>query len=138
MCTYPHLHPRWLAWFYKYDYGLDWVDVGQVSRALAPYVAQLVGVDISPRMVEVYNTRANTQGLEPHEMRAVNSLAELHQEQRFDLAVVRNLHFPPFFLLQVTILIVMMHVSYLSCSSVQWRTTISLRSNKSRATSFLI
>jgi 2-polyprenyl-3-methyl-5-hydroxy-6-metoxy-1,4-benzoquinol methylase len=60
---------------------------GQVSRALAPYVAQLVGVDISPRMVEVYNTRANTQGLEPHEMRAVNSLAELHQEQCFDLAV---------------------------------------------------
>ncbi|KAH9989748.1 hypothetical protein BJV77DRAFT_1015731, partial [Russula vinacea] len=49
---------------------------GQVSRALAP-----------PRMVEVYNTRANTQGLEPHEMRAVNSLAELHHEQRFDLAV---------------------------------------------------
>jgi len=63
------------------------VVVGQVSRALAPYVAQLVGVDISPRMVEVYNTRASTQGLEPHEMRAVSSLAELHQ-QRFDLAVV--------------------------------------------------
>ena len=87
MCTYPHLHPRWLAWFYKYDYGLDCVDVGQVSRALAPYVAQLVGVDISPRMVEVYNARASTQGLEAHEMRAVSSLAEL-QQQRFDLAVV--------------------------------------------------
>lgn len=55
---------------------------------MAPYVAQLVGVDISPRMVEVYNARANTQGLEPHEMRAVGSLAEL-QQQRFDLAVVR-------------------------------------------------
>ena len=38
-------------------------------------------------MVEVYNARANTQGLEPHEMRAVGSLAELHQ-QYFDLAVV--------------------------------------------------
>ena len=62
--------------------------VGQVSCALAPYVAQLVGVDISPRMVEVYNARANTQGLEPHEMRAVCSLAELEQ-QRFDLAVVQ-------------------------------------------------
>lgn len=62
--------------------------IGQVSRALAPYVAQLVGVDISPRMVEVYNARANTQGLEPHEMRAVGSLAEL-QQQRFDVAVVR-------------------------------------------------
>jgi len=65
---------------------------GQVSRALAPYVAQLVGVDISPRMVEVYNARANAQGLEPHEMRAVGSLAELdqqQQQQRFDVAVVR-------------------------------------------------
>ena len=67
--------------------------LGQVSRALAPYVAQLVGVDISPRMVEVYNTRANTQGLEPHEMRAVASLAEL-QQQRFDLAVVRTARQP--------------------------------------------
>jgi predicted TPR repeat methyltransferase len=63
--------------------------VGQVSRALAPYVAQLVGVDISPRMVEVYNARASMQGLEPHEMRAVGSLAEL-QQQRFDLAVVSH------------------------------------------------
>ncbi|KAI9508821.1 S-adenosyl-L-methionine-dependent methyltransferase [Russula earlei] len=59
---------------------------GQVSRALAPHVAQLVGVDISPRMVEVYNARANAQGLEPHEMRAVGSLAEL-QQARFDVAV---------------------------------------------------
>jgi len=68
---------------------------GQVSRALAPYVAQLVGVDISPRMVEVYNTRASTQGLEPHEMRAVSSLAEL-QQQRFDIAVCSMAyhHFP--------------------------------------------
>jgi SAM-dependent methyltransferase len=74
----------WIGWM---DWMNGWMDVGQVSRALAPYVAQLVGVDISPRMVEVYNTRANTQGLEPHEMRAVNSLAELHQEQCFDLAV---------------------------------------------------
>ncbi|KAH9972025.1 S-adenosyl-L-methionine-dependent methyltransferase [Russula compacta] len=60
---------------------------GQVSRAIAPYVAQLVGVDISPRMVEAYNARANAQGLEPHEMRAVGSLAELQQQQRFDVAV---------------------------------------------------
>jgi Methyltransferase domain len=66
-----------------------WYDVGQISRALAPYVAQLVGVDISPRMVEVYNTRASMQGLEPHEMRAVSSLTEL-QQQRFDLAVVSH------------------------------------------------
>ncbi len=39
-------------------------------------------------MVEVYNARANTQGLEPYEMRTVGSLAELHQ-QRFDLAMMR-------------------------------------------------
>ena len=50
--------------------------IGQESRALAPYVAQLVGVDISPRMVEVYNARANTKGSEQHEMRAVGSLAK--------------------------------------------------------------
>ncbi|KAI0303345.1 S-adenosyl-L-methionine-dependent methyltransferase, partial [Multifurca ochricompacta] len=61
---------------------------GTVSRALAPYVAQLVGVDISPRMVEIYNARANAQGLEPHEMRAVGSLIELEgQQRRFDVIV---------------------------------------------------
>jgi len=68
---------------------------GQVSRALAPHVAQLVGVDISPRMVQVYNARANAQGLEPHEMRAVGSLAELQQEH-FDIVVCSMAyhHFP--------------------------------------------
>lgn len=61
---------------------------GQVSRALAPHVARLVGVDISPRMVELYNARADAQGLEPHEMRAVGALAELDDTQdRFDLVV---------------------------------------------------
>jgi SAM-dependent methyltransferase len=75
---------------------------GQVSRVLAPYVAQLVGVDISPRMVEVYNARANAQGLEPHEMRAINSLDQLldsqSQPQLFDIAVVRQKkHIPQFF-----------------------------------------
>jgi len=39
-------------------------------------------------MVEVYNARANMQGLELHKMHTVGSLSELHQ-QRFDLAVVR-------------------------------------------------
>jgi len=65
---------------------------GQVSRALTLYVAQLVGIDISPRMVEVYNTHASTQGLEPHEMRAVSSL----QQEHFDLAVCSMAyhHFP--------------------------------------------
>ena len=61
---------------------------GQVSRALAPHVARLVGVDISPRMVEQYNARADAQGLEPHEMRAVCTLAELGAEDLFDLIIV--------------------------------------------------
>jgi hypothetical protein len=115
--------------------------VGQISRALAPYVTQLVGVDISPRMVEVYNTRASTQGLEPHEMRAVSSLAEL-QRQRFDLAVVSHRY--DIYLLPSSsnlILIVIPRVLVVSChvvscrSSVRWPTIISLRSNKLRATS---
>ncbi len=59
-----------------------------MSRAVVPYIAQLVGVDISLRMVEVYNMRANMQDLELHKMHTVGSLAKLHQ-QRFDLAVVR-------------------------------------------------
>lgn len=63
--------------------------IGQVSRALAPYVGRLVGVDISPRMVELYNARADAQGLEPHEMRAVCALSELDAQDRFDLIVVR-------------------------------------------------
>ena len=53
-------------------------------------MAQL-GVDISPRVVEVYNSRASTQGLEPHEMRTVSSLRVANlQQQRFDLAVVSH------------------------------------------------
>ncbi len=91
--------------------------VGQVSRALASYVAQLVGVDISPRMVEVYNTRASTQGLGPHEMRAVGSLAEL-QQQRFDLAVVSHILdtiISPFFL---TYPDARLFCSVLSCLSI--------------------
>ena len=39
------------------------------------YVAQLIGIDISPHMVEVYNVCANTQGLEPHEMCTVSQAA---------------------------------------------------------------
>lgn len=40
-------------------------------------------------MVEFYNTRADAQGLEPHEMRAVCALTELGAQDRFDLVVVR-------------------------------------------------
>ncbi|KAI0262507.1 hypothetical protein BGY98DRAFT_1182259 [Russula aff. rugulosa BPL654] len=39
--------------------------VQNVLRALAPYVAQLVGVDIRPRMVEAHNTRTMFDGLPP-------------------------------------------------------------------------
>ena len=64
--------------------------VGQVSHVLALYVAQLIGINISPHMIEVYNTYASIQGLELHEMRAVSLLTEL-QQQHFDLAVVSHL-----------------------------------------------
>lgn len=39
-------------------------------------------------MVEQYNARADAQGLEPHEMRAVCTLAELGAEDLFDLIIV--------------------------------------------------
>jgi len=45
------------------------------------YVAWLIGVDISPCMVEVDNVCTNTQSLKPHEMHAVGSLAELQQQR---------------------------------------------------------
>ena len=40
-------------------------------------------------MVELYNARADAQGLEPHEMRAVCALGELGAQDCFDLVVVR-------------------------------------------------
>jgi len=43
---------------------------GLVSRALAPYVTQCVGIDISEGMVAAYNARADNQGLTAEEMRA--------------------------------------------------------------------
>jgi hypothetical protein len=39
-------------------------------------------------MVELYNARADAQGLEPHEMRAVCTLDDA--QDRFDLVVVRT------------------------------------------------
>ncbi|KAI1181068.1 S-adenosyl-L-methionine-dependent methyltransferase [Nemania sp. FL0916] len=44
---------------------------GMMSRALAPYVTQCVGMDIAESMVLTYNTRAENQGLTPDEMHAV-------------------------------------------------------------------
>ncbi|KKA26356.1 hypothetical protein TD95_003833 [Thielaviopsis punctulata] len=46
---------------------------GLVSRALAPLTTQCVGVDISEEMVNVYNSRAEMQGLSKDEMFAVNA-----------------------------------------------------------------
>ncbi|KAI9768939.1 MAG: hypothetical protein M1840_004535 [Geoglossum simile] len=43
---------------------------GMISRAFAPLVTELRGIDISPNMVKEYNTRATNQGLAPQEMSA--------------------------------------------------------------------
>ncbi|KAL2161134.1 hypothetical protein VTH06DRAFT_8353 [Thermothelomyces fergusii] len=43
---------------------------GVVSRALAPYTTQCVGIDLAENMVAAYNTRAENQGLTPSEMHA--------------------------------------------------------------------
>lgn len=44
---------------------------GLISRALAPYTTQCVGVDISENMVAAYNARAENQGLSKDEMFAM-------------------------------------------------------------------
>ncbi|GAW15445.1 hypothetical protein ANO14919_048540 [Xylariales sp. No.14919] len=70
---------------------------GMMSRALAPYTTQCVGMDISEQMVAAYNTRAENQGLSSDEMHAV--LGDLASETidnalsspelfNFDIAVV--------------------------------------------------
>ncbi|KAI0542702.1 S-adenosyl-L-methionine-dependent methyltransferase [Xylaria digitata] len=70
---------------------------GMMSRALAPYATQCVGMDISEQMVAAYNTRAENQGLSSEEMHAV--LGDLASETvdsslsspelfDFDIAVV--------------------------------------------------
>ncbi|KAI1351242.1 S-adenosyl-L-methionine-dependent methyltransferase [Xylaria sp. FL0043] len=70
---------------------------GMMSRALAPYTTQCIGVDISEKMVAAYNARAENQGLSPEEMHAV--LGDLAAENvdetlstpelfNFDIAVV--------------------------------------------------
>ncbi|KAK4174731.1 S-adenosyl-L-methionine-dependent methyltransferase [Triangularia setosa] len=43
---------------------------GLVSRALAPYTTQCVGIDLSENMVATYNARAANQGLSPEEIHA--------------------------------------------------------------------
>ncbi|KAI1212802.1 S-adenosyl-L-methionine-dependent methyltransferase [Annulohypoxylon truncatum] len=44
---------------------------GMMSRALAPYTTQCVGIDVSENMVVAYNCRAENQGLSRDEMYAV-------------------------------------------------------------------
>lgn len=44
---------------------------GMISRTLAPYTTQCVGVDLSENMVDAYNNMAKNQGLGEDEMRAV-------------------------------------------------------------------
>ncbi|KAI1263362.1 S-adenosyl-L-methionine-dependent methyltransferase [Xylariaceae sp. FL1019] len=44
---------------------------GAMSRALAQYTTQCVGIDISEKMVALYNKRAGNQGLAPEEMHAI-------------------------------------------------------------------
>ncbi len=45
--------------------------VGMVSRQMAPYAKQIVGVDISQGLVDEFNLRAKNQGLNPDEMKAI-------------------------------------------------------------------
>ncbi|OTB07344.1 hypothetical protein M426DRAFT_20052 [Hypoxylon sp. CI-4A] len=44
---------------------------GMMSRALAPYTTQCIGIDISENMVEAYDIHAENQGLSRDEMSAV-------------------------------------------------------------------
>lgn len=44
---------------------------GNVSKALASYVTQMVGLDVSPKMVERYNEVARESGMSNEDMHAV-------------------------------------------------------------------
>jgi len=44
---------------------------GLVSRALAPYVSQSIGIDLSSSMVSEFNTGASNQGIPESEMHAI-------------------------------------------------------------------
>jgi SAM-dependent methyltransferase len=66
--------------------------LGQMSRLLAPYTHEIIGVDISQGMVDYYNQRVHNQGIPPQEIRAV--CAELTGSdtdldgKKFDIIVV--------------------------------------------------
>ncbi|KAJ0123706.1 methyltransferase-like protein [Diaporthe amygdali] len=72
---------------------------GSMSRAFAPYTTQCVGIDLSEKMVEAYNTRARNQGLSEGEMVAFHGNLCVPEDEDpeafrdgrfsgFDLAVV--------------------------------------------------
>ncbi|KAH8907571.1 methyltransferase-like protein [Coniochaeta sp. PMI_546] len=72
---------------------------GTISRALAPYTTQCVGIDLSEGMISAYNTRAENQGLSREEMFAYQgNLCNLDDESpaafsgpefyNFDIAAV--------------------------------------------------
>ncbi|KAK3116521.1 hypothetical protein LTR53_003009 [Teratosphaeriaceae sp. CCFEE 6253] len=70
---------------------------GAITKALGPYVTTIRGVDISEKMVELYNEAARSSGLEPERANAVvgDLLAETIPEQlsgpdyeQFDVAVI--------------------------------------------------
>lgn len=42
-----------------------------MSRLLAPYTHEIIGIDISQGMVDYYNQRVHNQGIPPDEMRAI-------------------------------------------------------------------
>ncbi|KAG0636333.1 S-adenosyl-L-methionine-dependent methyltransferase [Tuber brumale] len=44
---------------------------GLISRIIAPYTKQIIGMDISERMVEKFNEKVKNQGIPKEEMRAV-------------------------------------------------------------------
>jgi len=67
---------------------------GLVSKALLAHVASIVGMDLSPGMVDEYNTAASNQGLGRSEMHAVvadlcspDSSPSLEEYAGFDVAV---------------------------------------------------
>lgn len=65
---------------------------GLISQGLASHSKQIIGIDISQGMVDVFNTRVYNQGLAPEDMKAI--CAELKEYdpalngQKFDVITV--------------------------------------------------
>ncbi|KAI5816602.1 S-adenosyl-L-methionine-dependent methyltransferase [Pyronema omphalodes] len=66
---------------------------GMISQSLLPHIKSVVGMDISPGMIEAYNKAAENQGLERDEMHAVlidlcnQPLPEGEEYRDFDIAI---------------------------------------------------